>query len=74
MLNTVYIYLYLTKFISYYCVFLSRTILNVFVVYLHSGWIRIYLMTPLLLDFLGEMDTQNYLLKSHILFSSWFLC
>jgi len=31
-------------------------------------------MNPLLLNILGEMDIQNYLLKSHILFSSWFLC
>ena len=74
MLNTVYIYIYITNFISYYCVLLSRTIFNVFAVYLHSGCIRNYLMNPLLLDILGEMDTQNYLLKSHILFSSWFLC
>lgn len=74
MLNTVCMYLYLTKFISYYYVLLSCTIFNVFAIYLHSGWIRIYLMNPLLLNILGEMDIQNYLLKSHILFSSWFLC
>ena len=66
------VYFCLPKFFPYYCVLLNCIVFIVYVTFHHSG-IRIYLVNLLFLDLLGDIHTQNYCLKSHILFSSWFL-
>lgn len=62
-----YAFLYLTKFILYY-VFLGCIIFSVSIIFHYSGWIRIYVINPLLLHLLGDIDTQNFLFNFFLMF------